>query len=518
MEQEMANRLVEENLSAIYGFALSRLGDVAAAEALASDIVYAVLSHAHQLRDAAARYGWLWQIARSCLAAHFRGERQAVELDETIPDGEPTPEEALILREDLARLRRELALLASDGRRATVLYYIDGLSCGEVASRMQISVEMVKYHLFRTRKTIREGIQMERIYGERSYHPEVFEIDFYGTRGGNDDEYRAFAERRLLGNILLATYYTPMRLPELSLELGVATPYLEDELVSLLRRKYLVERQDRYVVTNIPIFTAECRAEIDRGIASAVEAAAQDFAGIGLSALSATFGERMADENHLRWQALLLAAHFALLDGEKTAHPLPENEVYALVNGGGQGYVWGRSAGGEAAIPHDVEGIYNGCPSHDRRGSMIAINFGENLGAQRFEGGMVDPLVAAVFGGSDCLERALRDRLEKQGYLRDGAPNFVDYSMTEYHSLRDELAEPIACLRRLFAEAGEIAARICAEHAPVHIRETAREVGAMVHQHTGLSRLTSALCATGCLTPVTEPDAVKPTVCVIRNK
>ncbi len=497
MEQEMANRLVEENLSAIYGFARSRLGDTAAAEALASDVVYAVLSHAHQLRDAAARYGWLWQIARNCLAAHFRGTRQMAELDETIPDRESTPEEALILQEDLARLRRELALLASNGRRATVLYYIDGLSCGEVASRMQISVEMVKYHLFRARKIMWEGIQMERIYGERSYHPEAFEIDFYGTRGGEDGEYRAFAERRLRGNILLATYYTPMRLPELSLELGVATPYLEDELASLLRRKYLIERQGKYV-TNIPIFTSECQAEIDSNIASAVEAAAKDFAATDTAPFADTVGARLTDANHLRWQMLLLAAHFALLDGEETTHPLPENEVYALVNGGGgRGYVWGRSADGETAIAHDVEGIYNGYPSHDRRGSMIAVNFAENLAAQRVEGGMVDQLVAAAFSDS---------------------PACPVYSYGEYRTMSALLGGQIACLRRLCAKAGEIAARICAEHAPAHLRETAREVGAMVHQHTGLSRLASALCAMDYLTPVTAPDALKPTLCVIRTK
>lgn len=495
MEQSTANRLIEENLAAIYGFSFARLGDRDAAEALASDIVYAVLTHAHQLRDEAARYGWLWQIARQCLAARFRGKRHApVALDEAIPDGERTPEDALILREDLGRLRRELSLLATNTRRATVLYAIDGLSCGEIASRMKISVEMVKYHLFRARKTMREGIQMERIYGERSYHPEVFEIDFYGTHGGDDDEYSAFAERRLRGNILLATYYTPMRLPELSLELGVATPYLEDELATLIRRRYLIERQGNYV-TNIPIFTAECRGEIDHAIAATVDAAAQAFVGLSLAPFAAAVGERVANENHLRWQALLLAAHLVQLHDEQKAHPLPENEVYALVNGGGgRGYVWGRSAGGEDAIPHDIEGIYNGTPDRKKRGSMIAINFCENLPVQRAEAGTVSALIDAA---------------------EAGAPICPVYTYGEYCTIRDLLAEQSAAIGALFGAAAEVAGNICGEHAPAHIRETAHEVGAMVHHHTALARLATALCRNGYLVPHTAPDAPQPTVCVV---
>ena len=59
-------------------------------------------------------------------------------------------------------LRRELALLSREYRECTVAYYFEGLSCAETASRLHISLEMVKYYLFKTRKILREGISMER--------------------------------------------------------------------------------------------------------------------------------------------------------------------------------------------------------------------------------------------------------------------------------------------------------------------------------------------------------------------
>ena len=48
---------------------------------------------------------------------------------------------------------------------------------------------MVKYYLFRARKIVMEGMHMERIYGEKSYNPTYVKIDFWGTLGGQDNEY-----------------------------------------------------------------------------------------------------------------------------------------------------------------------------------------------------------------------------------------------------------------------------------------------------------------------------------------
>lgn len=81
---------------------------------------------------------------------------------------------------------------------------------------------------------------MERLYGEKSYRPNIFEIDFWGTKAGDDFEYRDFERRKIKGNILLAAYYSPVTIREISIELGVALPYLEDEIKLLVDRQYLV--------------------------------------------------------------------------------------------------------------------------------------------------------------------------------------------------------------------------------------------------------------------------------------
>ena len=507
MTPTTANRLIEENLPAILGFAMSRLRDQRAAEELASDIAYAVLRSTDQLRDERSFYAWMWQIARNCYAARLRAKRRAMaQLDEALPDDARSPEDEAILCDDLARLRRELSLLATEQRRATVLYYMDGLSCAEVASQMQISTEMVKYHLFRARNLMREGMEMERIYGEKSYNPKRFEIDFWGTKAGDDREYRAFCERKIRGNILLATYYAPMSLPELSLELGVAVPYLEDEVRLLAARKYLTERRGKYI-TNIPIFTAECTAEISRTTARLADEAAERFI------------EAFAAAPLPRWQAVMLCAHFALLRNDcADAQPLPETEAYSLVNGGGGcGYVWGRSADESTPITHDIEGIYNGTPSDDRRGSVIAFNFAQTLAAQHVETRMITPLVAAACGCFGQLPADWQSMLNCDGYTADGKPNFPVYTHADYAALEAQLSDSIACVSALCRDTAARAARICAEHAPTHIRTMAEQVGAMVHQFSCLAQLADALTARGWLSPVDDKLLPKPAMCVILN-
>ena len=106
-----------------------------------------------------------------------------------------TPESEVIHREELQLLRRELALLSSQYREATVAYYIRNKSCAEIAHDLRISVEMVKYYLFKTRKILKEGVEMTREFGEKSYHPGNFQMDFWG--GGDNSRYWALFKRKL---------------------------------------------------------------------------------------------------------------------------------------------------------------------------------------------------------------------------------------------------------------------------------------------------------------------------------
>ncbi len=524
MDRIKLEQLITENMNSIFGFALSRLGSVNEAEYLASDILYEIIRSAKSLKEEARFYGFIWKIAENTyidyLRKRTRYENRMVELDENITDRSASVLERIVEEEDLNLLRRELSLLSKQYRETTVLYYIDNLSCSEIAEKLQISAEMIKYYLFRARKIIREGMGMERLYGEKSYRPNAFEIDFWGTKAGDDREYLDFERRRIKGNILLTAYYNPVTIQEISIELGVALPYLEDEIKLLLDRQYLVCKNEKYLA-NIPIFTADCTRMIDEKMKALTWDIAEKFIAAA-DAFQMRFGDRFANENLARWQKVLLCAHYSLMetanDHEKHYGGLPVDGPYSLVNGGGgRGIVWGRSmeiSDGDD-LPKGIQGIYNGCPSGDGRGSVIAMNFRQTLNAQHFEGIMVDPLVLTAIGRYEDMPKDRRERLAALGYVNNGKASYAVWTYEEYEEIRKMLEECVNIVSELNRKTSALAAAITSDLAPTHICKTAEYIGAFVYRFNAIENLVKALFDMGWLKAVDRKD--KPAVCVVKN-
>lgn len=266
MESEKVAALVQENMKTIFAYALSRVSNKEDAEDLAGDIILAILQSAPRIRDDNAFFGYIWVIASNTYKKFLR-KRSRVhieELDENVPSQEDFVEEIEKAQERNA-LYRELSLLSREYRECTIAYYFDGLSCAETASRLHISLEMVKYYLFKTRKVLKEGIVMEREFGTRSYKPADFRFRTIYA-GQVNWEYHNLFTRKLPGNILDCAYYTPMTIRELAVELGVATAYLEDE-IRLLEKYHLIRALSggKYQ-TNLVVFTKDYRNEFNRTV------------------------------------------------------------------------------------------------------------------------------------------------------------------------------------------------------------------------------------------------------------
>jgi len=524
MDRIKLEQLITENMQSIFGFALTRLGNIAEAESLASNILYEMIRSAPKLKDEERFYGFMWKVAEHVYVDYLRQKTKntsrTAELDESVADESGSALDEIVQKEELNLLRRELSLLSKQYREATVLYYIENLSCSEVAEKLQISTEMVKYYLFRARKIIREGMNMERLYGEKSYRPNIFEIDFWGTKAGDDREYRDFQRRKIKGNILLAAYYSPVTIQEISIELGVALPYLEDEIKLLIDRQYLVCNNGRYL-TNIPIFTLDCTKNIDGKLKELTEVTAERFISVA-DEFEACFGERFSNENLARWQKILLCLHWSLIDTENDLSTnygeLPNDGPYSLVNGGGgSGIIWGRSTENVVGdkLPKGIQGIYNGAPSGDGRGSVIAMNFRQTLNAQHFEGQMTDPIVCTAVDCLDYLPKDWNERLTKLGYAYNGKANFAVWTVEEYHKLREILGECTSIVSELDRKTSEIAATVTADLAPSHIRKTAEYVGAFVYCFYSADKLVKKLYEMNWIKAVGDHE--KPAICVVKN-
>ena len=465
----------------------------------------------------------MWKIAdntyKNYLRIKSKNASRTAELDVNTADESDSALDNIIKKEEANLLRRELSLLSKQYRETTVLYYIEDLSCSEISKRLQISTEMVKYYLFRARNIIREGMNMERIYGEKSYNPNFVKIDFWGTKGGEDREYREFQNRKIKGNILLAAYYNPVTIQEISIELGVSVPYLEDEIKLLCDRQYLVYKNGKYL-TNIPLFTLECSGIIDEKLKDVTRRAAEKFISVA-DEFDQRFGYRFANENLTRWQRILLCLSFAMNITENYIEEkygeLPKDGPYSIVNGGGgQGIVWAyEDTTSEYVSNNRIRGIYDDCPSSDERGRVIAMNFRQTLNAQHFQVQMTDPIVCTAVDCYEYLPEDWKESLDDLGYACNGKANFAVWTMEEYIELQRILRDCTETIVELNNKTVEIAAEITADLAPTHIRKTAEYVGAFVYRFNSIENLVDTLFDMGWVKSVEDKD--KPAVCVVKN-
>lgn len=121
---------------------------------------------------------------------------------------------------------------------------------------------MVKYLLFKSRKILKEGMNMTREFGELSFNPKKL-LPMYLGEGPN--RFYEFMNRQIPQNIISACYNDYLNAQQISFETGIPLPYLEDEIKALEDRKILLRSGNKYT-TGIIIIDNDCKDEISRKV------------------------------------------------------------------------------------------------------------------------------------------------------------------------------------------------------------------------------------------------------------
>lgn len=452
MEYKAVASLVEENMKTIFAYALHRVPHREEAEDLAEDIITAILQSAPALRNEDAFFGWFWKIASNTTGKYLykKGRIPAVvdvdTLEHSISDCTDVISD-IIRSEEISLLRRELALLSKEYRECTVAYYFDNLSCREISRKLDISVEMVKYYLYKTRRILKEGMTMTREYGVKSYKPATFHFHTIFS-GSFNREYRSLFDRKLPGNILYCAYYTPMTVGELSVELGVASVYLEDEIELLKRYNLLTEVGNGRVQTKLCIFTEAYDTEFRRAVEERFTARLGGILASVKAKLPAirvlNFPGCAMDDNRLLW-----ALYFKL-----------------IIEGSGH---WKNSY--EIDYPYD---IYD-----NAKGVNFAVDyddFAEDYSANAFAGyyGLNEKTAACmanfgVLGDKNALDSkhnwARINELVKQSVNGDENAPLAYFTLTQVDRIYGTiLADEVVSLGEFYRDLTECAAQIMRNH------------------------------------------------------
>ena len=238
-KSEMTALLENEYIPKILGFSYQKVNTPADAEDLASDIVFEVIKSVNSGRPIDNMNAFVWSVSNHTFCKWLRSKRCGTTT--CLPDMPMScddVEEIYIKTEKIALLHREISLLAREYRHCVVLYYFEEKNCADIAKILGKSVGTIKWWLHEARKSLKEGMNIMRDYGEKSYRPETLFLSCQGNPGG-DNEPMSCTKRILPQNILLAAYKEPLTVKQLCIELGASAPYIEDEIEHLVKNQLM---------------------------------------------------------------------------------------------------------------------------------------------------------------------------------------------------------------------------------------------------------------------------------------
>lgn len=277
----------------LFYYCLRKTGDSREAEDLASDISLSVIQELSRGVVPQSFSAWVWKIAGNRYARwadkRRRTRENTAELDVSeydLPDYDSAADSDMILREQISLMRRELAFISSDYREIVVRYYIENKRVADIASSLGIPEGTVMSKLFRARKILREGMNMAREFGKMSYAPENLFFSMNGMESENGAPW-CYLDKLLDKNIMLAAYRTPSTAEELSVEVGVALPYIEEELKALTENTLMKKNGKKYE-TNFFIISADAQRKAEEHLKTVIEPLTQSLCKMSVITQSGT--------------------------------------------------------------------------------------------------------------------------------------------------------------------------------------------------------------------------------------
>lgn len=256
-----------EYLGKVFYFCLKKTGDEEEAAELSGEISLEVVQALARGKEPEKFEAWVWAVARNRWAKwaakryyHAPEQVDIQEYEEALPSG-GSVEDDMIRSEELARVRRGLAFIRSDYRHILVAHYFEEKSVSEISRQFGIPLGTVKTKLQSSRKILKEGMDMARQFGTRSFQPET--IQFISSGDQPSGLPFSAVQRKLPVNILCAANNNASTIEELSMELGIAMPYMEEEVGLLVKAELLRKLDNGKYITNFFISPRECQNEVN---------------------------------------------------------------------------------------------------------------------------------------------------------------------------------------------------------------------------------------------------------------
>lgn len=485
LDRQELDAKITELSKTILSYCVSRTSNRQDAEDLAQNMILEIMKSSQNIRDDKAFYGFMWSVAGNVYRQWYKKKLRVNECELTGDVHDDTGEMDLLAEKntDICLLRRELSLLSGKYRRATILYYLENKSCAEISNLLSVSESMVKYLLFKSRKILKEGMNMERNYGEQSYRPKKLMLLYMGE--GPNQYWSLIDGNKIRQNILWACYNDRLTEDEIALQIGVSLPYIEGDLKKLTEAE-LLDRDGNFYRTNIIILTEDLKketasklqplqAEIADKIQRFIDANSDAVRSIGFC------GSDMS-QNSLKWQLTCMILQYAFSRAADSLFAPGKVPVTAF---GEHAYVWGAE---------HVSGGFNCCNiTAEERHTDISMYFMDWVADPQTNHNdfysninfvkMYAKLARGLATEPNEYEQEIVSELIRRGYAykKDGRilVTMPTYTISELDELREMLRHVIDETGALFEQINKTIADVLRNHAPAHLKKQVEAIAGM---------------------------------------
>jgi RNA polymerase sigma-70 factor, ECF subfamily len=150
----------ESHSKAIYKFLFWRTKDVQLSEDLTSSTFEKAWASRTSFRGGSEK-AWLYRIARNLLTDHWRKKKELLveDTDDLQEDIRPSTGELLDKKQRLQDLQKSLAVLPEDMLSVITLRFIEGQTCRQVASALNLTESNVRVIQYRALKKLKEHLK-----------------------------------------------------------------------------------------------------------------------------------------------------------------------------------------------------------------------------------------------------------------------------------------------------------------------------------------------------------------------
>ncbi|MBR6571418.1 MAG: sigma-70 family RNA polymerase sigma factor [Clostridia bacterium] len=222
----------------VFGFCLKRLGNVEDARDLSQEILCEAIASIQTTKPEHPE-AWLWTIAHNRYCRHIRNRKQALLLMQDSLLDTFFIENQYDFSNEKQAIFDALHTLASSHRDILIDFYVNGMSCDEIAKKHNLPPKTVRTRLFYGRKKLRERWQIKmdenHIYQKQQW---------LMVRNGDVDP--GILDRQIVRGIISSCYEQFQSVEDISLATGIPSMYIEDEIPRLLFTELLEQKGEKY--------------------------------------------------------------------------------------------------------------------------------------------------------------------------------------------------------------------------------------------------------------------------------